>query len=519
MDKIRRDVIKTAVSAIGMGLSPAPFAASNRVPRVESPIKHVFVLMLENRSFDHLLGFSGIPGIDGAKPPSVRGAADRLLADPSHELPDVCQQLTGKRDWDPAAAVTMGGFTGKDTFDCFDPACTPVLTTLAREFAVCSRWFSSMPGPTWPNRFFAHAGSSGGLDNSPSSFTSVTSVAFDELGFEFEHGCIFERLKSEQWCVYHGDAFPQVLAIEGVKKPWFWGNAHFRKLHHLLNHDLKPGRAFAPAYVFIEPDYGVTDKFGPGNSQHPVGSVAAGEDLLRSVYLALVHSDIWKESALIVTYDEHGGFYDHALPPPAVKPGDATKNHKRAEFRGTFDFSRLGVRVPAVVISPWTARQVVHCPLDHSCVLRTLDDLFGTGAFTERDRTAQSLAHLFAGPYRADAPTKLPEVVECGGRKPLRQNPYVPPPTTAEMLEREAQGNSISAFFTAGGDDRPGDGVLNGFVRIAAMVDGTMRRNVPTYQFEAEPRLRTASEARDYVWRVAQRLERHRVLRAGQPLL
>ena len=171
----------------------------------KTAIEHIFVLMLENRSFDHMLGFSGITGTDAVtgKPTTInglkgnesnsfngrtytvqRGAANVMPHDPGHEFEDVLVQLSGSGAVYPRGgsypAVHNTGYvaayaksSGKDSpgevMKCYSPNELPVLTALAREFVVCDNWYASMPGPTWPNRMFAHASSSGGLDHSPSN--------------------------------------------------------------------------------------------------------------------------------------------------------------------------------------------------------------------------------------------------------------------------------------------------------------------------------------------------------------
>lgn len=161
-------------------------------------IEHVFVLMLENRSFDHMLGFSGLPGVS---PPAALkpGAMDQLANDPPHEFDDVAAQIDGG---------AMDGFEasgGPDTMLGFDTSEIPVLSSLAQNNLYFDNWFSSMPGPTWPNRLFAHAASSGGLDNSMGSLDSASAVTNPGYNLNFENGHIYDRLTANgvAWRVYH----------------------------------------------------------------------------------------------------------------------------------------------------------------------------------------------------------------------------------------------------------------------------------------------------------------------------
>src|SRR5215471_9235695 len=200
--------------------------------------ERVFVLMLENRSFDHLLGFSGITGTDaetgqttavsglsgsesnlyhGQQYTVSRPADWTMPADPGHEFTDVLVQLCGPGAVYPpggpyppvnnsgyvaAYAGSAGGSAPGEIMQCFGPAQLPVLTGLAAEFAVCDGWRASMPGPTWPNRFFMMAASSGGLDHSPSIAQIAEWMTID--GFGFEHGSLFDALSAagRSWRIY-----------------------------------------------------------------------------------------------------------------------------------------------------------------------------------------------------------------------------------------------------------------------------------------------------------------------------
>lgn len=164
---------------------------------------------------------------------------------------------------------------------CYSPEQLPVLTTLAREFAVCDHWFSSVPGPTWPNRFFVHTASSGGLDHSPSRLDAADSVLFN--GYKFENRTIYDRLDDEDlnWTIYKGDAFPQALAISGMNVRALEGC--FKEFEDFSSDVNNPG--YATSYAFIEPNYGhAAANFTCGNSQHPLDDVTRGDRLVKTVY-------------------------------------------------------------------------------------------------------------------------------------------------------------------------------------------------------------------------------------------
>src|SRR4051812_47938890 len=260
-------------------------------------IRHVFVLMLENRSFDHMLGFSGITGKDAATGQATRinglsgsesntyngktytvlpNAGFVMPADPPHEFTDVVTQLCG-----PGVSYPFGGAYPRITGDgfaasyapvagpngpgeimkCFSPVPLPVLNALAREFALCDSWFSSVPGATWPNRLFVHAASSGGLDHSP---TTPEILLWETLfGFPFPNGTIFDAMLAANvpWRLYAGDDFPMVAALKGIQLTLIHP-------YHQFAGDVAQA-SYAPSYTFIEPSYNVLADYRCSTSQHP----------------------------------------------------------------------------------------------------------------------------------------------------------------------------------------------------------------------------------------------------------
>ena len=290
-----------------------------------------------------------------------------------------------------------------DIMACFDPTQLPVLNALAQEFCVCDRWFSSLPGPTIPNRLFLHAGTCGGDPTSPSIFSLARSVTDDNASYHFVNGNIFLRLtqKGIPWALYHGDDFAMAYALDGVK---FGAGTLYdpRNAAQLAQFEQDLESPNLPNYIFIEPNWGnmLLGTYKGGNSQHPVDDVTSGEGLIKSTYEAIRASSCWPNSVLIITYDEHGGFYDHVVPPGGVpSPQDVPPKYQ-------FNFNYLGVRVPAVVISPWIPKNLVdHTVYDHTSVLATLQSRFPElGYFTQRDKLANDLSHLFRYRRRAMTP-------------------------------------------------------------------------------------------------------------------
>jgi len=206
---------------------------------IQDRVKHVFVLMLENRSYDHVFGYSSVGDLTGNEGNDWGGQSFKFTAgadfsgpkDPGHSFLDVVQQLTGATTYSasgPYPPIDMSGFAANfgerlspaevdSIFKGFTPTQLPVLNQLATEFGVCRRWFSSMPGPTWPNRFFVHAGTSGGLDDMPSTL-DVLGQKLLTTGYAFSNGTIFQRLKQRQqkWTVWEGDETPQTILLSGM---------------------------------------------------------------------------------------------------------------------------------------------------------------------------------------------------------------------------------------------------------------------------------------------------------------
>jgi phospholipase C len=425
-------------------------------------INHVFVLMLENRSYDSLFGWSNFTGLtpDGT-PTTANGLPAEgvtnigrtgqpyklgnnppffLGFDPSHEFTDVAVQLCGDSVASSADVVndrlllaggkypplatsdTQTGFacsyedTGAsvaDTFSAFSPSQLPVLNFLASQFAVCDNWFSSVPGPTWPNRFFATAGTSSGLDHSPSSAQVTESTVFNLAVFPFPNGTIFSKLPSAaDWLVVQGDV-SQCLSLPGM-------HAHlpqFVQMSELLSR-LQKGSLDA-RFVFIEPKYDAANDFRNGNSMHPCGDVRSGEALIKTLYDAISSSTYWANSVFLIVFDEHGGFFDHVSPPAAVPPGAPEKTNLKTH---DFSFDRYGVRVPAVVVSPFVrAGTIDHTLYDHTSIMKTVDTLLnlnGALDLTDRVRAAQDFSKILSlRSPRADVPA-CPEPVGTSGEVP-----------------------------------------------------------------------------------------------------
>ena len=394
-------------------------------------LKHIVVLMMENRSFDHMLGFlytesgnksplgdpyEGLtgaesnPGQDGAPVPVSR-ATDivRTLyylpgADPGEGFVATNDQLFGTgpvtgtpanngfvadyastlawESQDPSWSV-LPGTMATDIMTMFTPETLPVLSGLARGFAVCDHWFASVPTETMPNRAFALAATSQGhMDDRTKTFTSPSI-----FGLLSQHNV--------SWSVYGYDSPP--LTRNNFPDLTSADDSHFG-----LFSDFQAAAASGTlaAFSFLEPSWEST-----GNSQHPNYDVALGEQLILDVYTALRQGPQWASTLLVVTYDEHGGCYDHVPPPGGATPPDASVG----EYG--FDFTRFGVRVPTVLVSPLVQAGTVFrvpegsTPLDHTSILKTVEQRWGLPALTARDAAAPGFAAVLTlGNPRGDDP-------------------------------------------------------------------------------------------------------------------
>lgn len=336
-------------------------------------LKHIVVVMMENRSFDHMLGglkaldprIEGLTGAEmnldsnGNPAPVLPKAAyqGQLDPDPDHHFPGIDRQIFDG-NMAPDRQATMGGFVksyfaqrrdvkhSRQIMYYYRPEKLPVLTTLAREFAVFNGWFSSIPGPTLCNRAFAHYGSSFGHVG--------MQIFYPNTRFKSIYQRLDEAGKTAK--IYFFDAKSSTMEVVNLlqHQPQFFG------LFEQFRDDCKKGTL--PDYSFVEPNY--SDHDGDGGAllasdQHPDHDVREGERFIASVYNAIKgNPDLWQSTALLITYDEHGGIYDH-VPPPACTPDGFVAQPGDTETGKEFLFDRLGVRVPAVLVSPWIPKHTV----------------------------------------------------------------------------------------------------------------------------------------------------------------
>lgn len=458
-------------------------------------VKHVIVLMLENRSFDHMFGYLTIdhpnkPGdmIDGLKGDemNVDSKANVVLAtmdakyagdyrvDPGHHFPDVTFQVFEKDQVPSTAKPTMGGFVRNyevqpgGTFKashgvmrCFDPKKLPALCQLAREYAICDRWFSSVPGPTLPNRAFAHAATSlGHVDMNPLAYWNINTL--------------YEQLDSHQVTsrVYSHDGNTLAFMFKNLfKKGGKWLGSYGDFLDDLKGNKL-------PKYCFVEPRFNdwydeANHRYYIANDQHPDNNVAEGERLVHEIYQAIRKSKYWEKCLFVITYDEHGGFFDHVAPPRTVAPH---KDH----VSPTFDFERLGVRVPAVLVSPYIEKgTIVHDQLEHSSLATTARELLAPAMkpLTARDANANGLAKVLTRTApRQDTPKKLDMKVD--GIELRRTD--VDPNTHGTATLSDQQRNQVLAAYMMD-LDRPASARVIGKSGFAVLEDINTEQKAAVY--------------------------------------
>ena len=330
------------------------------------------ILMLENRSFDHMLGYLSLPESAGGRGRTdidgLTGADDQVNAydgdiytpqplhdylsfpwDPPHDHRYVVKQI----------AHNNGGFVEQFAkhhnqlykhipledpgliMGYHTPDHVPAFDQLARQFCVCDRWFSSLLGPTFPNRYYAMAGTSNGFTQDP----DVNNPEPVDLK------TVFDYLPKGTWGVY----FHDTASIWLFKK-----HRHLiltRTIHGFERFRRHARKGTLPGVSWIDPHFYV--KVNMANDDHPPSDIRKAQKLVAEVYNLLLESPVWDKTMLVISYDEHGGFYDHVAPPEAED-----------DFA---HLTRYGVRVPAIVVSPWVAEQSVsHTVFDHTSVIKTI---------------------------------------------------------------------------------------------------------------------------------------------------
>jgi phospholipase C len=410
---------------------PSPL---RRHSSVTPPIDCIVVLMLENRSLDHLFGkWPGVAGIGSgtfanrANPAAPVSAANPAIAagqpalftvtqgqGPGHSLAATNVQLFGSSTVAANAALkavndrgfvanyrselAVDGFGGADVnlsavMQTFVAGQLPALSALAQNFVLCDQWYSEVPGPTMPNRLYMHAATSAGW-------------AWDDWSVQLNSVTFYEQLQqsARSWAVYYSDQ-NEVAQYSRINSE----RANFKLYESAFAADAAAGRL--ANYNFIIPRFAGSVTDGPVTSMHAPQDVRPADALVAQIYAALRSSPQWGQSLYVVNFDEHGGYFDHANPGAALNPDgiNSPAPGDTASFAPRFSFNRMGLRAPALLASPYLPRGVVcSLPLQHTSVLVTARKLLGmSGSLTRRDAAAVDFGSLFLATARTDVPATL----------------------------------------------------------------------------------------------------------------
>ncbi|CAN6444083.1 unnamed protein product [Victoria cruziana] len=409
-------------------LHPVPCRAGS----MPGPVKTVVVLVMENRSFDHMLGWmkrvnpeiDGVTGAESnrlnAKDPSsplivFDDTSQYVDADPGHSFQAIREQIFGSENVS-AYPAPMSGFAQQayamtnstemptEVMNGFDPESVPVYRALVSEFAVFDRWFASVPASTQPNRLYIHSATShGATSNIPALLVEG-----------YPQRTIFDCLDEEgmSFGIYYQN-IPATLFYKSLRKLRF--ATKFRPYDLRFKADARAGKL--PNYVVVEQRY-MDSKLFPANDDHPSHDVYRGQLLVKEVYEALRSGPQWNETLLLITYDEHGGFYDHVPTPVRGVPSPDGIVGPEPFY---FQFDRLGVRVPTIAVSPWIEKAtVVHGPegpfptseFEHSSISATVKKLFNitSNYLTKRGAWAGTFEKILQTRTtpRTDCPEQLP---------------------------------------------------------------------------------------------------------------
>jgi phospholipase C len=381
------------------------------------PIDTIIVLMQENRSFDHYFGQLH----DSGQPRATRVRANASNPDPTDrtkppitryhetqycEVADLDHSWSGThREWDGGK---MDGFTtqnvdsqdpnGHRTMGYYDGSDLPYYYGLYNTFAIADHYFSSVLSQTFPNRFYLLAGTSFGhiANDFPAGFTGVPAPPFNgTTGMEFTQKTIFELLDAADppvtWKIYYSQI---AFAYE-----FGYVRSHTENVvPYDPNFAADAMNGTLPQVAFVDPIF-----IGQANvetDEHPPSNIQVGEQFIADTIGKVMSSPQWysfdtaRGAAVFLTYDEHGGFYDHVRPPRACVPDDVAPMLSTDDVPGEFD--RLGIRVPFVLVSPFSRPHYVsHRPYDHTSILRFIETRFDLPALTKRDANADPMLRLF----------------------------------------------------------------------------------------------------------------------------
>ncbi|MBL8612822.1 MAG: alkaline phosphatase family protein [Myxococcales bacterium] len=373
---------------------PAPAPGPEPTPPKKDPtaeellagIDSIVVLMMENRSFDHFLGSlktdatfanaSKVEGLTGAESnPAPDGSTVKVFKmanftpeDPPHGW-DAChsQWSSGKND---GFVKAHAGASQSEVMGFHDRTQLPFYYWLADNFTVCDHWFASVLGPTWPNRFYLHSTSSKGKKDNTPFLTNAPLTLWHRMK---DAGKTYKNYRAGAVAFYTGGYVASLAQMNPVQPmSEFWDDAKNGTL---------------PSFAVIDPDFTASD-------DHPSHDVRRGQAFVASVYKAISESPQWGKTLLVITYDEHGGFFDHVAPP--------TTTDENPEFK------QMGFRVPSFVIGGAVKKGFVNSTVfDHASVGATLRRRFGVADLSPRMAAANDLASCI-DPVKLTAPAPPP---------------------------------------------------------------------------------------------------------------
>jgi phospholipase C len=398
---ISRRQFLTAAGAAGAMVATRSWPRAGATPPLPSPghcgIDNVVVLCMENRSFDHYLGWA--PGANGVQA-GLNYADDLGVLHPTHQLMD----WTGCGFTDPDHSYAGGrvqynggacdGFRKSPNDDYalgyYVRSQLPTNAALVDNFTICDNYFSSILGPTFPNRFYTHSAQTDRLDNALAQSFLPT---------------IWDKLAAAHVSANYYFSDEPFLAL--------WGEKYLSIGRHIESFFTQAALGTLPSYSYIDPSF-IGEDQGGSNDDHPHADIRRGQALISRVVNAVLSSPQWRRTVLIITYDEWGGFFDHAVPPtlPDAFTPTATEEHNTAGFR-----------VPTYVISPFARKGVVaNTQFDHSSILKLVEWRWGLTALTARDAAANNLASALDFTYRN--PTRsIPRVPDPGPQLCIEGHP------------------------------------------------------------------------------------------------
>ncbi|HEX4820799.1 MAG TPA: alkaline phosphatase family protein [Acidimicrobiales bacterium] len=449
--------------------SPVRAAAALPDPAT-APFDHVVVLMFENRSFDHLLGW--LPGADG-KQAGLQFADQTGTVYPTYELapdPQGCGYLDPDHSWEGFVVQHNGGANDgwlrtpsnrgiADTFPIgfYTEPDVPALSSLAKSYTVLDRYFASFAGETFPNRFYQHAARTDRDHNMGVTATNLSPTIWDRLA------------AANLSAGYYYSDEPFIL---------LWGAKYASIAHPVAQFLADAAAGTLPNVSFVDPSF-ANEGQGQSGDYHPHGDIRAGEAFLAQIYHAVRSSPAWDRTVLVVNFDEWGGFYDHVVPPRVTD--DTVRAALTPAGAPVPDYQQLGFRVPCIVASPFSPAKVVSDgPYEHTSVLKMIEWRWGLAPLTQRDANANNLAEVldFSNPRtdEPDVPTLTSFAsIACGLNSVAKQPPqplYVPPGAATTDTTAPSSNSSSSAGGTA--LPRTGASVEPLLVAGAAAISGGM---------------------------------------------